>query len=217
MTSGSSLMSIPRAAMSVAISTRQRPARKSFMARSRAPCDLSPWMARPSMPALVRMRAMRSAPCLVREKTSTEPSERSRSRLMSRSFFSAFSANMTLWLIVSTTDAGGVTVTCTGSWSIELASVTMSEGIVAEKKSVCRSLGSSGSIRLMSWMKPMSSIRSASSSTKKRMSESETYPCPIRSSRRPGVATSRSTPRCRASTCGRWLTPPKITQWRRSV
>ena len=24
---------------------------------------------------------------------------------------------MTLWLIVSTTDAGGVTVTCTGSWS----------------------------------------------------------------------------------------------------
>ena len=35
---------------------------------------------------------------------------------------------MTLWLIVSTTDAGGVTVTCTGSWSIELASVTMSDG-----------------------------------------------------------------------------------------
>lgn len=49
-------------------------------------------------------------------------------------FFSAFSANMTLWLIVSTTDAGGVTVTCTGSWSIELASVTMSEGIVAERR-----------------------------------------------------------------------------------
>ena len=65
------------------------------MARSRAPCDLSPWMARPSMPALVRIRAMRSAPCLVRENTSTELSGRSRSREASSVRFSAFSANRT--------------------------------------------------------------------------------------------------------------------------
>ena len=81
---------------------------------------------------------MRSAPCLVRENTSTELSGRSRSREASSVRFSAFSANRTLWRMVSTTEAGGVTVTCAGLRSIVLASFTMSSGIVAEKKSVCR-------------------------------------------------------------------------------
>ena len=42
----------------------------------------------------------------------------------------------------------------------------MSFGMVAEKNSVCRSIGSLATILRMSWMKPMSSMRSASSSTR---------------------------------------------------
>ena len=42
----------------------------------------------------------------------------------------------------------------------------MSGGRVAEKNSDCRLAGRAAMIRRMSWMKPMSSMRSASSSTK---------------------------------------------------
>ena len=166
------------------------------------------------MPVRLSILANLSAPCLVRVKTSTCCASESSSRSISSRLFSAFSAKWTRCEMVSTTEAGGVTVTSTGSCRILAASWAMSGGIVAEKKSVCRRAGSSGRMRRMSWMKPMSSMRSASSRTKKRTLSSEIWPCPTRSSRRPGVATSRSTPRCSTSTCGRWLTPPKITQWR---
>ncbi len=46
-----------------------------------------------------------------------------------------------------------------------LASAWISGGMVAEKKSVCRCLGSAAMTRFTSWMKPMSSMRSASSRT----------------------------------------------------
>jgi hypothetical protein len=69
----------------------------------------------------------------------------------------------------------------------------------------------------LGWMNPMSSIRSASSSTKTSMASSRTNPCCIRSSSRPGVATRMSIPPRNACTCGPWPTPPKITVWRRPV
>ncbi len=52
-----SSMSMPRAAMSVATSTRILPARKASSARWRAFCDLLPWMASDSMPFLARCSA----------------------------------------------------------------------------------------------------------------------------------------------------------------
>jgi len=51
---------------------------------------------------------------------------------------------------------------------------------------------------------------SASSSTVTRTSSSRTCPCFIRSSSRPGQATTMSVPRVRADTCGRCPTPPKM-------
>ena len=69
----------------------------------------------------------------------------------------------------------------------------------------------------MSWMKPMSSIRSASSRTNVSTDRSGTSPCDIRSRSRPGVATRMSIPRRRACDCGPWLTPPKTMACRRSV
>ena len=62
-----------------------------------------------------------------------------------------------------------------------------------------------------SWMKPMSSIRSASSSTKISMPDRSSRPWPDRSSRRPGVAVRMPTPFLICSTWGAWPTPPKMT------
>ena len=62
-------------------------------------------------------------------------------------------------------DATGVTATRAGSRSICAARSAISRGMVAENSSVCRSFGSFATIVRMSWMKPMSSMRSASSST----------------------------------------------------
>ena len=75
--------------------------------------------------------------------------------------------------------------------------------MVAENSSVCRRAGSMPAMRRTSRTKPMSSMRSASSSTKASTWSSRRWPCPIRSSRRPGVATRRSTPRRERPDLGR--------------
>jgi hypothetical protein len=67
-------------------------------------------------------------------------------------------------------------------------------GIVAEKNSVCRLAGSSGTMRRSAWMKPRSSIWSASSSTSTLAVSRRTALRSTRSSRRPGVATRTSSP-----------------------
>jgi hypothetical protein len=85
-----------------------------------------------------------------------------------------------------------------------------SSGIVAEKNIVCREAegGSASAMRRTSGQKPMSIIRSASSSTK--ISSFEKSPTLLRmwSSSRPGVATTMSTPALRARSCGSIGTPP---------
>ena len=73
-------MSMPRAAMSVAASTRTRPALKSLRACTRAVWLLLPWMAAAEMPRFWRSWAMRLAPCLVRENTRAEVMRRSSMR-----------------------------------------------------------------------------------------------------------------------------------------
>ena len=63
-------ISMPRAAMSVAMSTGARPERKLFRALTRWLWLLLPWMAEALMPAAASARTTLSAPCLVRVKTS---------------------------------------------------------------------------------------------------------------------------------------------------
>ena len=106
-------------------------------------------------------------------------------------------------------------VTRTGSRTMVWASSSIFGAMVAEKNRVWRSAGIWDSTRLMSGMKPMSSIRSTSSRMKTSTSSRWMNPCCIRSSSRPGVATRISTPRFRALTWWNWLTPPKITVWLR--
>jgi hypothetical protein len=63
--------SMPRAAMSVATSTRALPRRNMSSAFWRAFCDLLPWMASAHDAGLQIASATRLAPCLVRVKTMT--------------------------------------------------------------------------------------------------------------------------------------------------
>ena len=64
---------------------------------------------------------------------------------------------------------------------------------------------------------------SASSMTVTSTASSDTWPWPMRSSSRPGQATTTSTPRRSAETCGPWPTPPKTVRevrprrWARGV
>src|SRR6185369_6516447 len=71
---------------------------------------------------------------------------------------------------------------------------------VAENSSVCRSPRQSETIFRTSWMKPMSSMRSASSRTRTETLWSRTCRWLQRSSRRPGVAIRMSTPAFNAFT-----------------
>ena len=67
-------------------------------------------------------------------------------------------------------------------------------GMVAEKNRVWRSFGSMVTMRFSAWMKPRSSIWSASSRTRISTSRRLRARRSMRSSRRPGVATRTSTP-----------------------
>jgi transglutaminase-like putative cysteine protease len=129
----------------------------------------------------------------------------------SKARLSPHSTNSTRWSMRSTVVACGVTSTRTGWRRMPAASSAIACGMVAENSMVCRSTGNSLTILRMSRMKPMSSMRSASSSTSTLSASKRTWPCSIRSSRRPGVAITRSMPRTSAWTCGFWPTPPKIT------
>ncbi len=201
-------MSRPRAAMSVATSTRTLPSRKSASARLRAPWLLSPWMATVSRPSFCIWWASLSAICLVRTNTNTrcqlprpimwESSSRRRSR----------STWMMRWVTCSAAVLLGSTSIRVGSFSRSSASALMSSEKVAEKSRVCRSAGSAFMMRRMSWIKPISSMRSASSSTSTSSSFRVRAPWVSRSSKRPGVATRMSMPSLMASRLGLMLTPP---------
>ena len=111
----------------------------------------------------------------------------------------------------STVVACGVTATRTGSLRNPSASAATSGGMVAEKSADCRRGCSLATIFRTGWMKPMSSMRSASSSTTKRVSSSRTARSSMRSISRPGVATATSTPRASARTWALRDMPPSTS------
>ena len=90
-------------------------------------------------------------------------SSRSVSRLAQSS---PFGQNMKRWVIVLAVVAGGAASMRSGSLRNWLTRRVISGGIVAEKNKVWRRGGSSLQIFSMSGMKPMSSMRSASSMTR---------------------------------------------------
>ena len=157
---------------------------------------------------------MRFAPCFVRENTSTRRIPTSVMISVSSARLSVFSTKKTSWSTFSAVVECGTTATVSGCFSSWSASSWASRGIVAEKNSVCRTRGSIAITLRTSWMNPMSSMRSASSSTNTSSDLRLTSPCPDRSSSRPGVATRMSMPARSACFCASMPTPPKITKFR---
>ena len=109
---------------------------------------------------------------------------------------------------VAAGDVGGVTEIATGSLRNASPRRRISGAIVAEKNSVWRCFGKRPTMRSTSGMKPISSIRSASSMTRMRTSERRTLPRSKRSSSRPGVAINTSTPRSSFFSWSAKLSPP---------
>ncbi|OIQ66117.1 hypothetical protein GALL_523180 [mine drainage metagenome] len=149
-----------------------------------------------------------SAPCLVRVKTSARSTGSCFKSCASKAGLAEWSTWMMRWVMRSTVEATGVTATRAGSRSIASASSAISLGIVAEKNSVCRLIGSLATILRMSLMKPMSNMRSASSRTRNSTCPSFSPLLCTRSSRRPGVATMTSMPCMTARTWRPIGTPP---------
>ncbi len=204
-------MSMPRAAMSVATSARMSPLLKPASAWVRALWLLLPCSAIASMPFLVRNSATLLAPNLVRVNTSTWLHWCSLMMCASSAFFLPRPTGWTTCVMRCTVVLRGVTWMLCGLRSRPLASSRISSLKVAENSRLCFWAGSSASTFFTSWMKPMSSMRSASSSTRICTVDRSSMPCCCRSSRRPGVATRMSMPRLRRSICGFMPTPPKIT------
>ena len=112
------------------------------------------------------------------------------------------------WAMVSAVVAGRATSMRTGSFRNCLVSRVISGGMVAEKNRVCFLGGVRRKIRSMSGMKPMSSMRSASSTTRIWTPVRSSFPRSKWSSRRPGVAIRTSTPRSSLSSWSEKDTPP---------
>ena len=83
-----------------------------------------------------------------------------------------------------------------------LACLFTASSMVAENSSVWRVAGVAATMRLTEGQNPMSSMRSASSSTSACTSPRRTASWSMRSMRRPGVAMSTSVPRLRRSIWG---------------
>ena len=158
--------SMPRAAMSVATRIGTSPDLNSASARSRCGWLLLPWIALAATPLPASSFTTRSAPCLVRVNTSARSMGMSFTSIVSSACFSCWLQKITDWSTRSAVVDCGTTLTVAGSVRNWSASWRIDGGMVAEKNSVWRLRGSMRTIFLSAWMKPRSSIWSASSSTR---------------------------------------------------
>ncbi len=197
--------------MSVATRARSSPVLKPARAWVRALWLLLPCSAMALMLFLVRNSATLLAPNLVRVNTRTWLQLFSLMMCSSTCFFLPRPTGWITWVMRCTVVLLGVTWMDCGLRSRPLARSRISSLKVAENSRLCLSLGTRASTFLTSWMKPMSSMRSASSSTRTSTVDRSMKPCCCRSSRRPGVATRMSTPFLMRSIWGFMPTPPKMT------
>ena len=207
---------MPRASTSVATRTPVLPARNDSSARSRWFCLRSPWMGSHEIPALRRRRQHASTRCFVRQNTITRSVPSALSTFASSAFLASSETGCTYWSMVWATVPLRAISTTAGSLTRSRIPPTASSSSVAEKSSVCRVAGVRLTILRMSGKKPMSSMRSASSSTSTSTSPKRASPWLMRSTRRPGVATRMSVPRRSAAFWGSMPTPPTtvVHLWR---
>mmetsp|Transcript_8601 Transcript_8601/g.21946 ORF Transcript_8601/g.21946 Transcript_8601/m.21946 type:complete len:214 (+) Transcript_8601:422-1063(+) len=213
-------MSIPRAATSVATSTRVLPCEKEASAASRSACGLSPCIASAATPSANNDSANSRHPRLVLTNTITRPAPApplpnpcALSAARNLAGFPACETISTSCVMVLTACKAPASLPCPTRTSVasresSAASACTCTGHVAVKKSVWRSLGSFSKAARICGSKPMSSIRSASSSTTSEVFFKIQACLLSSSSRRPGVATSSSTPSAILSKSSKTSVPP---------
>ena len=194
--------SMPRAATSVATSTRRRRLRRPSSTRLRRPWGMPPCSASTAWPMSASRIASASASRCVLVNTSAWSTSRV-VRMWSSSAFlwrrsSAQCRRCSMSACVSVCEATSMR---RGSRSSSSASRPAGPEKVALNIRVCRCCGSASAMAWMSSMKPMSSMRSASSSTNRPTRPSGSLPAPRWSSRRPGVAMRMSSGPDSARSC----------------
>ena len=136
-------------------------------------------------------------------------SARSRARFSLASRSRRLGLNITTpWVMFSDVVAWRATSMRSGADRNVLVMRSISGAMVAEKNSVWRVKGVRLKMRSISGIKPISSMRSASSTTMICTPVNSSLPRSKWSSRRPGVAISTSTPRSISWSCSLKLTPP---------
>ena len=184
----------PRAATSEATRMVMSPCLKRSSSRMRSLCSMSPWICPTGMRARFSTSARsRTIVFLLQKMMAVFTSSWARNE-RTRSFFSRFDVSTTHWVMLVLVLAALATSMLFGlsmNWS---ASFLIGGGMVAENSRVCRDFGSLEQMVSISGMKPMSSMRSASSITSMAQPDIKILPRFIRSIRRPGVAISTSTP-----------------------
>ncbi|CFO35758.1 Uncharacterised protein [Bordetella pertussis] len=194
--------SMPRAATSVATSTRSWPRCSWPSVRVRWRWFMSPCSAAAAKPWSARRSARSSAPRLVAVNTMAWSRRASRSTWSSRRILCAASSAYSRLCVMLACfwRWPAISMRC-GSRIMRSARRATLPSRVAENSRVWRSFGRRSMMVSISSMKPMSSMRSASSSTRVCTVFSLTRPAFRWSIRRPGVATSTSTRRDSALSC----------------
>ncbi|SKF62253.1 Uncharacterised protein [Mycobacteroides abscessus subsp. abscessus] len=191
---------MPRAATSVATSTGRVPSLKAASIRARAPWVRPPCRDPAITPASRNWAATRSVPNWVRAKMTVRPS-----RLAMRAVTSTLSwgfTRKTSWRMVVTLALPESTSCRAGSFMYFLTSRSTAPSRVAEKSSFWPPSETASSSVVTAGMKPRSAMWSASSSTVICTLDRSAAPCSSRSIRRPGVATTMSTPLSKALVWG---------------
>ena len=159
-------MSRPRPATSLQTRRLTSPSLNAASVSVRRCCTMSPCSARASKPWRWSEALTISTSFLRLQKISALCTASSRSRTRNATRFSSGSTRIIAWLTVPATVAGGATLTSLGLIRNSLPSFLISGPSVAENMRVWRMRGSVWTMRSTSGMKPMSSMRSASSITK---------------------------------------------------
>ncbi|KZX21546.1 hypothetical protein ACH61_01299 [Rathayibacter tanaceti] len=209
MTSSTSSTCTPRAATSVATSTLTVPAPNAARLRSRATCERLPCRSTAGMPWPVSCFASFFAWCLVRMKRMRRPVPDA--RVFTSAFFASRPSTSKTWWVISATGEFASSTECSTSFCrYFLTSLSTPLSRVAENSRRWPPRGVLSRMRVTTGRNPRSAMWSASSSTVISTASRFTKPCFMRSSRRPGQATTMSTPCFSAATWRCCETPPKI-------
>ncbi len=194
--------SIPRAATSVATSTRNSRRRKPIKVRLRLPCGMPPCKAATAWPSSANWYAICSASICVLANTTAWSTVASAKRCSNKAArcigWSAQCRRCSIWAFC--TESLTTSMRC-GSFNSSRARLPTRPSKVALNITVWRSFGSMAAMASMSSMKPRSSMRSASSSTSVLISVSMAGTWPAMSCKRPGVAITKSAPKRRRCSC----------------